>query len=148
MTRPIVHLDTSSLTDEQFAVVSELLDALGVEGEELSPHLGIPDELGQLLVFSTDSLGVLWDAMLATAGGAAAVKLTELLRRLPRRRNARGEQGRVVSVRDDQVAFVVSDAALADEAAMTAMRHVDTAALQPGTVLVWDPAARRWRGRE
>ena len=146
MTRPILRVDTNDLPDEEFAVVERLLEDLGVQGEELQPHVGVPEVLDTLLVLSGDSLHVVFEAMLGAAGGAAAAKLGELLRRLPSRSapgSATGTQA--IADRDGGGYFLVTKEATEDPDAMTAMLHFDTRLLAAGEALVWDPEIRKWR---
>jgi hypothetical protein len=148
MTRPILRVDTNALPDEEFAVVEQLLHDLGVQGEELPPHVGVPEALDTLLVLSADSLHVVFDAMLAAAGGAAAAKLGEVLRRLPRRpAPAAAGEAQLVADRDGGGCFLVTAEAVGDPDAMTAMLHFDTALLTQADVLVWDSGIRKWRRR-
>jgi hypothetical protein len=141
MTKPLVRLDIAELDDSDAAAVSELLDDLGVSGEELYRHLGAIDELAQVLVFSTDSLHVVFDGMLAAAGGAAGAKLAALLRRLP----ARKGKHRLIADRRRGVGFLVDQTSLEDSRAMDAMLRFDLASLADGIVLVWDPETARWK---
>jgi hypothetical protein len=141
MTIPLVRLDIAALDDAEVTAVSDLLDDLGVDGEELYGHLGVVDEMAQLLVFSTDSLHVVFEAMLAAAGTAAASKLADLLRRLP----ARNGERRLLADRHRGSGFVVDRAALDDQRAMDALVRFDTDALADGVLLSWDAETSRWR---
>lgn len=145
MTRPILRVDTHTLPDDEFAAVEQLLDALGVQGEELQPHLGIPEALDALLVLSTDSLQIAFEAMLAAAGGAAGAKLGDLLGRLPRRRNGEAQVIAGGTPGGEDAVFLVTKEAAGDADAMNAMLHFDIGLLSPGDVIVWDPQTRKWR---
>ncbi|MBB2942888.1 hypothetical protein FB565_002601 [Actinoplanes lutulentus] len=148
MSQPVLRLDTHALTDDEAAVVGDLLHDLGVQGEELQPHLGVPEVLDALVVLSSDSMRVVFEAMLAAAGGAAAAKLGALLRKLPRRK-VPGEdvEGQLVVSSDENGGFLVTREAAEDADAMAAMLHFDTGLLAPGDILVWDPESRKWRRR-
>ena len=149
MTKPVVRIGVDALTDAEATEVSRLLDELGLEGEERSGHLGLADYLEPLLTFGTDSLRLLFEGMVTAAGGAAATRLGDLVKRLPsgRTRTPAGETltGVIVSGDRERAGFLVDEHAQNDPEALTAMLHFDLNALPEGSVLVWDAGTRRWQ---
>jgi hypothetical protein len=151
MTKPAVRLDIDDLTDAEATEVARLLSELGLEGEERSGHLGVTDWLEPLMTFGTDSLQSFFEGVVAAAGGAAAAKLGDLVKRLPagKTRTPDGEPltGVIVSGDTEGSGFLMDENVQNSEEAVTVMLHFDLSALPEGTLMVWDPGARRWRAR-
>lgn len=150
MTRPVVRIDLADLPEDRVAEVADLLDELGLTGEELAAHLGLADELTQqLLAFSVDSLHDVFEGVLAAAGAAAAAKMGSLIKSLPPRTAKHPVWGVVagwlLAGRKERSGFLLDQDSLTDETAITSMLHFDPASMPPGTILAWDRRQKKWR---
>lgn len=137
----VISADLSHLTEAEADDFVDAAAELGLDVDELAPHLGVSTEV---VVLASTTLGTVCAKLIDIAGGSAAQKLWDLLRRLLRRKpepqGIEDGQQRITFVWDEPAR---SDGLAATAAMITVCQAI--AAIPDGTVLNWDPKAGQWR---
>jgi hypothetical protein len=143
MSYVLMHADLAGLDPAEVGEFQEAAAELGLDVIDLSPDLSI--DPGTTVLIST-ALGALLVKVAEIAGGDAAEKLNDLIRRLIRRENKK----RAIEDRERRITFVFDEkATVAGPVAVAAMIALRDAinAIPDGTVLTWDSAALEWRAQ-
>jgi hypothetical protein len=136
----VISADLSHLTEAEADDFVDAAAGLGLDVDELAPHLGISTEV---VVLASTTLGAVCAKLIDIAGSSAAQKLWDLLKRL-----LPGQQEQGIEDRQQRITFVWDEQAKRDGLVATAaMIKVcqAIAAIPDGTVLNWDPKAGQWR---
>jgi len=140
MSYVLMHVDLAEAGPTEVDEFQEAAAELGLDVIDLSPDL--PIDPGTTVLIST-SLAALLTKVAKIAGGDAAEKLWDLIRRLIRR----DDKKRAIEERERRITFVFDEkTAAAGPAAVAAMIALRDAinAIPDGTVLIWDSGALEW----
>jgi len=137
----VISADLRHLTEAEADDFVDAAAGLGLDVDDLPPHLGVSAEV---VVLASTTLGAVCAKLIDIAGGSAAQKLWDLIRRLLHRQA--GPQG--IEDVQQRITFVWDEPArrdgpLATAAMITVCQSI--AAIPDGTVLNWDPKAGQWR---
>jgi hypothetical protein len=124
----VISADLSHLTEAEADDFVDAAAGLGLDVDELAPHLGISTEV---VVLASTTLGAVCAKLIDIAGSSAAQKLWDLLK---------DRQQRITFVWDEQAK---RDGLVATAAMIKVCQAI--AAIPDGTVLNWDPKAGQWR---
>jgi hypothetical protein len=136
----VISADLSHLTGAEADDFVDAAAELGLDVDELAPHLGVSTEV---VVLASTTLGAVCAKLIEIAASSAAQKLWDLLKRLLRGK----QEPQGIEDRQQRITFVWDEQAKRDGLVATAaMIKVcqAIAAIPDGTVLNWDPEAGQW----
>jgi len=139
MTYVLLHVDLSGLDDAEVDAFADAASSLDLDVIDLAPDLA---DTGITILIST-SVAALATKLAEMAGGDAAERLWDLVRRLWRRDTGQ----RAIEDRERRISFIFDDAVRqAGPTAMAEMLKVAATvdAIKDGTTLRWSPEIQAW----
>ena len=136
----VLYAELSELSDAEADAFADAAAELGLDVDDLSPHMAASVEITVLL---STALAALCAKLAAIGGAEAGKKLWDLLKRL-----FHGKSGvQAIEDRQQRITFVWDERAKRDgpvAAAAMITIGMTISAIQDGTALGWDSDAKQW----